>query len=185
MILNLTCSEALDLIGSPRIILQDEVIPGNFPDCPNSLYRPEYDWLFQYERRIAAFLEKWLRPYRYELIGNKGILCEALSNAFSHGHRKDPGQVINVCVWQGEKGLLIEIRDHGKGFNIHETYSSYSSRKPYFNLAGNGLRLMAQSTRFGIFHHAGGTAFCMLHLFKENLRELPAHAILIPIPEQV
>ena len=179
MILNLTPSEALDLIGSPEIIRRDAVIPREFPDCPNSLYQPEYDWLFQYERQIAAFLEKWLRPFRYELIGEKGILCEALSNAFSHGHRKDPFKVINVCIWKGEKGLLIEIKDSGKGFDIRETYESFLRRKNYYALAGNGLRRMAESRKFGIFHHAGGTAFYMLCLFKTNLSELPRQHILI------
>ena len=76
------------LVGN-RSDNQTGVIPRDFPDCPNSCYQPEYDWLFQYERQIAAFLAPWLRAYRYELIGEKGILCEALSNAFSHGHRKD------------------------------------------------------------------------------------------------
>lgn len=185
MILNLTAAEALDLIGSPEIIRQDEVVPKDFPDCPNSLYQPEYDWLFQYERQIAAFLEKWLRPYRYELIGEKGIICEALSNAFSHGHRKDPFKVICVSIWQGDKGLLIEIKDSGEGFNIRETYDSFLQRKPYFALAGNGLRRMAASDKFGIFHNAGGTVFCMLYLFRNSLSELPEQYILIPPHKRV
>jgi anti-sigma regulatory factor (Ser/Thr protein kinase) len=180
MILNLTPPEAFDLIDLPRIIREDEVIPSDFPDCPNSCYQPEYDWLFQYERQIAAFLAPWLRAYRYELIGEKGILCEALSNAFSHGHRKDRFKAIHVRVWLGRKGLLIEIKDSGKGFNIRETYESYLKRKPYYALAGNGLRLMTQSKSFGIFHHAGGTAFCMIHLFGLSLSELPPRYILIP-----
>ena len=162
------------------MIYQEDVVPRNFPESPNSPYRPEYDWLFQYERQLAAFLEKWLRAHRYALIGEKGILCEALSNAFSHGHRKDPFKTIQVRIWLGKAGLLVEIRDSGKGFDVGETYDRYRRRKPYYALAGNGMRLMARSEHFGIFHHAGGTAFCMLYLFKSALKDLPQPMILIP-----
>ena len=180
MILKITLSEALALLEAPEIIRRDDIVPRDFPDCPNSLYQPEYDWLFQYERQIAAFLAKWLRAHRYELIGQKGILCEALSNAFSHGHRKDPFKTIHVCVWLGRKGLLVEIRDSGEGFSAGDTYDNYFKRKQYFALAGNGMRLMAESRTFGVFHHSGGTAFCLLYLFKASLRDLPERYLWVP-----
>ena len=180
MFLNLTTPEAFAIIGSPNIIRKDEVIPKQFPECPNTPYQPEYDWLFQYERDLAAFLGKWLSSYRYELIGEKGILCEALSNAFSHGNRKDPFKTIQVRIWLGENGLLVKIKDNGDGFNVRETYERYRKRKRYYALAGNGMRLMAESENFGVFYDAGGTIFYMLYLFKTKLCNLPEHMLLSP-----
>ncbi len=67
-----------------------------------------YGWLFWYERKLARFLEPWLKEFRQEIIGEKGIICEALSNAYCHGHRKDPAKVIKVNVLMGEHGLIIQ-----------------------------------------------------------------------------
>lgn len=179
MILSITPQEAMNLLGSAQVVREDVIVPKSFPDSSHTPYQPEYDWLFQYERQIAAFLEKWLRRFRYELIGQKGILCEALSNAFSHGHRKDPFKAINLRVFLGKNGLMVEIKDDGKGFNVQDVYVSYQNKKPYFATAGNGIRLMAQSPHFGIFHHDRGRAFNMLYLFKTELSDLPDHYILI------
>jgi len=109
---------------------------------------------------------------------------KALSNAFYHGHQKNPSKAIHLRVLLGQKGLMIEIRDQGSGFNSEEVYVSFQNKKPYFDSAGNGIRLMAASSWFGIFHHAGGTAFYMLYLFKADLKDLPSRHILIPVRSQ-
>ena len=82
MLLTATPSEALQWIQTPRQILKERVVPAEFSHCPDSPFQPEYDWLFIYERRIAAFLEPWLKAFRYELIGEKGILHMAASPHF-------------------------------------------------------------------------------------------------------
>jgi hypothetical protein len=180
MLLEIDAQTAEQLLVSPEVIREDTVIPIEFPEHPDSRYRAGYDWLFIYERRIAKFLEKWLRRYRYQLIGEKGILCEALSNAFSHGHNKDPELPIFVRIMKGEKGLLISIQDSGRGFNVKEVYNKYRTKKQYYSTAGNGLRLMAESPIFGIFHDFTGRAFNMLYLFAENLDSVSQTFIVIP-----
>ena len=179
MILSMTPAQARELIGPFEVALEERIVPQAFPECPNSRYQPEYDWLFQYERRIAKFLEPWLRRFRYELIGEKGILCEALSNAFYHGHGKDPEKPIFVRVLVGDHGLVVEIKDSGKGFAVQKVYERFQKRKHYFSAAGNGIRLMAASRRFGIIHAGAGTAFHMLYLFNGDMRNLPGDRILI------
>jgi hypothetical protein len=180
MLLAIDRLQAFQLIGSPRLIREDRVVPGEFPDCPDSPYKPGYDWLFRYERQIAAFLEKWLRPYRYELIGQKGILCEALSNAFAHGHKKDPELPIFVRVFLGGKGLLVQIENDKRGFDVEEVYSRYRKRRHYYLRAGNGIRLMAESHNFGIFHDTKGKTFHLLYLFDCQLDQLPPDMIFAP-----
>lgn len=174
MLLSISPEESLRLIASPCQILKDRIIPSEFPRNPDSPYRPEYDWLYSYERRIAAFLEKWLNSYRYELIGEKGILCEALSNSFFHGHAKDPDKPIIVRVILGKMGLIVQIKDTGPGFDVQKVYSRYRTKKQYYSKAGNGLRLMAQSPSFGVLYDASGTVFILVYLFDNSLEMLPS-----------
>jgi hypothetical protein len=172
MLLSINFQKALAYIGSPKLIRRDTVVPADFPECVNSTYRAGYDWLYQYERDMAGLLAPWLKPYRYDLIGEKGILCEALSNAFSHGHGKDPRKTIKVEVYLGERGLLVRMEDSGKGFNVDKVYQSYLKKKIYYHTAGNGIHLMASSHRFGIFYSPVGATFHLLYLFDENLEHL-------------
>ena len=175
MLLNITPADALDLVGSPQQIRKDRIIPARFPHCSYSPYQQEYEWLFSYERQLVAFLEQWLKPYRYELIGEKGILCEALSNAFCHGHGKDPDKPIVVRVLLGAKGLIIQIKDRGLGFDVRAVYRRYYRQKQYWLTAGNGLRQMAQSANFGVFHDRTGTISHLLHLFEGSFEHLISH----------
>jgi anti-sigma regulatory factor (Ser/Thr protein kinase) len=174
MLLSITPEQALDLIASPRQILKDRIVPAEFPHNPDSPYQPGYDWLFSYERRLAAFLEKWLKPYRYELIGENGILCEALSNAFFHGHAKDPDKPIIVRVLLGIQGLIVQIKDTGPGFDVQTVYSRFRNQKKYYSKAGNGIRLMAQSSSFGVLYDSTGTNFIFVHLFDNTMEKLVA-----------
>ena len=168
MLLSIKFQEALSFIQSASRVRRDTVVPAKFPACVDSTYRSGYDWLYQYERDIAGFLAPWLKPYRYELIGEKGILCEALSNAFSHGHGKDPNKTINVEVFVGQRGLLVRMEDSGKGFNVDHVYQSYLKKKIYYHTAGNGIHLMASSSRFGIFYSAVGATFHLLYAFDHD-----------------
>lgn len=175
MLISLNATQALQLIDEPRLIRTDRIVPKAFPPCPNSPYAAGYDWLFLYERRIAAFLETWLKPFRWELIGQRGIICEALSNAFFHAHAKDPGKLIILRVLLGKAGIMVEIEDSGKGFPVGRVYESYFNNRRYFSSAGNGFRLMAENPHFGIFYSPAGTIFYMMHRFAGDLAELAIH----------
>ncbi len=153
--------------GSQRI-LHDIVIPNEFPPDPNSTYRSGYHWLYRYERDLMRRLDPWLRSYRFELIGENGLLAEALSNAFYHGHRKDPDLPIEVNIFEGAKGVVVQIRDSGKGFDVKDTHNHYLMGKNYFHAAGNGFRIMVDSKRYGIFFDAFGTTFHLLYLVDQS-----------------
>jgi hypothetical protein len=168
MWLSIDLKGALDYIQSPKLVRNDTIVPQAFPECADSPYRSGYDWLYQYERSLAAYLEPWLKPYRYELIGEKGILCEALANAFSHGHGKNPKKAIFLNVYLGAQGLVVRISDSGKGFDVHAVIQGYLKKKVYYHTAGNGIHRMGTSKRFGIFYDRSGSAFHMLYDFEQR-----------------
>jgi hypothetical protein len=163
---------ALDYIQLPKLIRNDTIVPEDFPECTDSPYRSGYDWLYRYERSIAGYLEPWLQPYRYELIGEKGILCEALANAFSHGHCKNPKKAISLRVYLGVRGLVVRVSDSGKGFDVNSVIQGYLKKKVYYHTAGNGVRRMATSKQFGIFYDRSGSAFHMLYDFEQRFAGL-------------
>ncbi|MGD9212718.1 MAG: ATP-binding protein [Desulfobacteraceae bacterium] len=168
MLLSISFKNALKLIGNGKEILHENIIPKEFPLNPNSTYRTGYHWLYRYERDLIGHLSPWLEHFRYELIGEKGLLAEALSNAFYHGHRKDPKLCIEVTIYVGLKGILVKIHDCGAGFDVKKIYNHYLKGKPYFHTAGNGIRSMANSKLFGIFYNNLGNTFHLLYLFEQN-----------------
>lgn len=172
MILDISFYNILDKLGHCRVAFNETILPDRCPPVPNSPYRPGYDWLFVYERKLASFLEPWLKSYRYELIGEKGLLCEALSNAYCHGNKRNGALPIHVRVYVGTFGLLIQIQDSGTGFDVNQVLTDCANRKAYFHQAGNGTRLMVESKIFGVFYEKGGATFYMVYAFDEDLQKL-------------
>jgi hypothetical protein len=165
MFLDLDLPSALNQLGPHRLIRDETICPAHFEPVPHSPYREGYDWLFQAERKLAAFLDPWLQSFRHDLIGDHGLLSEILANAFSHGHRKKPELVILVRIFLGAAGLLIRVQDGGSGFDHRQTLEDFRCGRPYFHSAGSGLRKMAQSQSFTVFFTDRGSACHLLHLF--------------------
>lgn len=178
MLLTLAPSQALELIQSLETIREDTVIPGHFRPCPDSPYGPGYDWVYRYERKVGQILEPLLKSHQTELIGEKGLLRQALSNAFCHAHHKNPLKPICVSVMLGRIGLIIRVSDRGKGFNVQRIYRHYVKKKRYFTSIGNGIRMMASAPHVGVFYSQKGTQVNLLYLFDNGLTELPADLIL-------
>jgi hypothetical protein len=165
MLFDIDFAAALEHIGDHRLVWDDLLVPADVKAVPNSPYRPEYDWLFVYERRLASFLEKWLKPHRHELIGENGILCEALANAYCHGHARDRRLPIQVRIHAGKLGLIVSIFDQGDGFDLKAIARRFQNGTTYYHLAGNGMRCMIQSPRFGVFYTHAGRCFHLLYRF--------------------
>jgi hypothetical protein len=165
VLIDLTPDEALARIGSGEVLLDESVVPAECPGCSHAAYRPEYAWLFHAERRVARRLDPWLVAHRAELIGAGGVLSEALANAYRHGHGRDPRRPIRVVVTKGPRGLLVRIEDEGPGFDVARIVRLYREGKPYFDVAGGGMRALVGSARFGVFWSDGGRAVHLLHEF--------------------
>ncbi len=92
--------------------------------------------------RVEEVLGRRLGALERILFGADGVLSEGLSNAFVHGHRRDPKRAIRVVCRVGSWGLAFSIHDHGEGFDVQEAMAKLSRGGSYFHLAGNGLRAL-------------------------------------------
>lgn len=175
---NLTFDTTLALIGEKKLVFDEIVVPETCPCASHSPYLPEYDWLFLLERKLARFLDPWMKKHRPELIGSGGMVSEALSNAYCHGHKRDPSLPITIKVYQGEHGIMLQIKDTGNGFNIDTIVSKFQDNKNYFYNAGNGIKSMFDSKVFGLFYGNYGASFHLVYMFDESLMDyLPSEPV--------
>lgn len=69
-------------------------------------------------------------------------LREALINAVVHGHREDPRKRVTVCcMCHPKRGMLLVVRDRGKGFNPRKLPNPLSIRN-IFASHGRGIFLI-------------------------------------------
>lgn len=181
MLTDITFLAAFELITCGRLVLEETLIPADCPPMSNSPYRPGYDWLFYYERKLARVLDKWLQAYRLQLIGENGIISEALSNAFYHGHQKDPRKPIQIKLFVGTNGLMLKIADQGRGFDVPQVLGLLQQQKNYYHAAGNGLRVMAASPHFAAFFDDGGTSFQLLYLTPHDYASVLNLSVIPPL----
>lgn len=172
MLLDFNFDQACDFLESVEIIREDQVIPGHFRPCSQSPYATGFDWLYRYELKIASFLELRLQALPSDLIGEKCLLNEAMTNAFCHAHHGNTLKPITVRFLLGSQGFMIRVTDCGKGFNVQKTYKHCRKKRRYLTSVGNGIRLMAASPQYGVFHNQKGTAFHLIYLFEKELAEL-------------
>jgi hypothetical protein len=174
MILSTKPQALLDSLAKAKAVYVEEVVPGQQPSASHNPYRSGYEWLFVYERRLAKVLRPYMASFRHKvigdggLIGEGGLLCEALSNAFYYGHGKDPMLPLGVRVWVGESGFLVSIQDQGPGFNVSGVLRQFRQGGTYFHTAGNGLRTMTASKHFAVTYNARGTCWYLLYRFDED-----------------
>jgi len=88
-------------------------------------------------------------------------LSEALTNAVEHGCEKDPTKTVEICVeCDPERGMLIVVRDPGKGFDPDSLPSPVEGER-LFASRGRGVylinRLMDE-----VHFRRGGTEIVML-----------------------
>jgi hypothetical protein len=172
MLADITLEEARELIGKHSIVFSETVIPREVDLLPHSPYRPEYSWLFPLERRLGRLLDQWLSHYRKDLIGPGGLLSEALSNAYCHGHKRNAKMAIHIRIAVGEQGLLICIEDSGEGFDFHEVARTFASKRLYFHNAGRGLLRAIKVQDFAVFFTDKGRTFNLLYLNGKALGKL-------------
>lgn len=158
----------LACIQEARPVLDVKMKPSEFPFEANSPYREGYDWLYVAEQYVMQSLDTWGRPLRFELIGDTGVLSEALSNAFCHGHQKRPDLPIAIQVFLGKKGFLISVTDQGPGFDVQDILSRVAQGKTYYQIAGNGMTRLRDSASFKIFYDHGGKRCNICHLFENT-----------------
>jgi serine/threonine-protein kinase RsbW len=88
-------------------------------------------------------------------------LTEALANAVVHGAKEDPDKTVEcVVACDEEKGMLIVVRDPGKGFDPATIPDCCQGENIYSN-HGRGIFLINQLMDEVAFHN-GGTEIHMI-----------------------
>lgn len=155
---------ALSRIQSESIFLDWSLVPADFPFAADSPYRAGYDWLFVAEKKVMRLSPPWLRELRFELIGERGVLSEALSNAFCHAHQRQENLPIHIQGHLGTAGIMFSVRDRGEGFDVQALLIKAHSGKKYFQNAGNGFVRMTSSEKFNVFYDLNGRRCNIYHL---------------------
>lgn len=158
---------ALSLIQAESIFLDWSLVPADFPFVADSHYRAGYDWLFMAEKKVMQQSPHWMRALRFEFIGDRGVLSEALSNAFCHAHHRQERLPIHIQGRLGAGGIMFSVRDQGQGFDVQSLLNKARAGKKYFQIAGNGLVRMASSQNFNVFYDLNGTRCNMYHLLNK------------------
>lgn len=147
---------------------EEEVTPQLVELLPNNQYTTDYAWMYSFEKklkyRIQGLLRRKLVPRQERILfGAGGVVSEAISNAFVHGHKKDRYMPIRVWATVSKKGLGFSIVDKGTGFDIAEVQQTYSNGRQFFNIAGNGFSLFHQSSDFTVCYQMYGKELCILY----------------------
>lgn len=129
------------------LVKLDETLPGNV-------------------EAIGPFIEKVMaiikemgcaagREFEIEL-----ALNEALDNAIEHGSANDPSKQIQCCVaCDHQRGMLIVVRDPGRGFDPASVPSPIVGRN-IFSTGGRGIYLINQMVD-AVHFEKGGTEIHM------------------------
>ncbi len=117
----------------------------------------------KYIRRVSSGILKWLQPRKLDdstLFDIRLCVEEVVRNAITHGNNNDKGLEVLVSYWLEGDGLIIEVEDSGRGFDlgkvpdptIEENLMKGSGRGVYivrklmdkmeFNDRGNKVRLI-------------------------------------------
>lgn len=150
----------------------DEVVPAAVPVISDHRYKPDYAWMYSYEKtlkyRIEDALGRSIGSLEKALFGVDGALSEVLSNAFVHGHRRDPSRAITVFIVVGERGVVARVQDQGPGFDVQRVVRLAKDGGTYFQLAGNGLRTLLQRRDVTAYFSENGRC-CTLRVINGHL----------------
>ena len=148
----------------------DTVVPREVELVSNPGYKAAYAWMFSYERdlrdRIFGVLGRQVPVLERVFFGADGVASEGLSNAFVHGHQRDPERPIRVRCVVGETGVALAIMDSGPGFDIEATLKLMDQKREYFHQAGNGIRAFIGVENLTTSFSDGGRTLNLLLRFR-------------------
>jgi anti-sigma regulatory factor (Ser/Thr protein kinase) len=154
-------------------VLEETVIPNQVELLQNNTYTLNYAWMYSFEKRLKYRIQDLL-GYKLNfnqekiLFGVGGVVSEGLSNAFVHGHKKNPSLPISVWVSASKKGLGFSITDQGTGFDFEAILQSYRDGKSFYHIAGNGFPLLSNSMDFSACFQKNGTQLCLIYHLDKN-----------------
>jgi len=86
-------------------------------------------------------------------------LREAITNAVVHGNGQDPSKKVRFCcACDAKRGILIVVRDQGKGFDSSKILSPVSSKRIHSD-QGRGIYLINRLMDEVQFRHGGSEIY--------------------------
>lgn len=70
------------------------------------------------------------------------VLTEALVNAIRHANADNPDEMVEVRIIITDEELLLQVFDHGKGFNLDSISSTLNDTQDQLEDHGRGLFIM-------------------------------------------
>lgn len=96
--------------------------------------------------RISEELAKQLQNYSgdREALANhiNVVLTEALVNAIRHANANDPDEEVEIRITVTDEELLLQVFDHGRGFNLDSIASTAEDALHELEDHGRGLYIM-------------------------------------------
>lgn len=70
------------------------------------------------------------------------VLTEALVNAIRHANADDPDEVVEIKIAITDDELILQVFDHGKGFDLDSTSHNHPDSEEELTDHGRGLFIM-------------------------------------------
>lgn len=104
-------------------------------------------------RQKCNGMDTWIKSKNREI--SERLIGVALENAFYHGNRNNPGLPVYFTAFEGEKGVVLSIKDSGSGFDYREVIAR---ARAFFEKFG-GVRKAYDAIGFEKYFQRWGTAF--------------------------
>lgn len=159
--------ELLQEIGGAADLLERSAVDGSdpglgrLPQAHLSLAAHTRDELMPVLRDILARYFSWL-PQEQLAHDVLRPLRRALGNAYKRGNVGLSGKWIRVELGLTRRGLLIEVRDQGSGFDVASVLDRYRRNERYFTNHGSGIRTFEASAS-SVSYADGGSTFLLAY----------------------
>lgn len=121
--------------------------------------------------RISEELAKQLQNYNgdREALANhiNVVLTEALVNAIRHANANNPDEEVEIRITVTDEELLLQVFDHGRGFNLENISSTPEDAQHELEDHGRGLYIMRSLMDSVVYHPVeGGNVLEMRKQFR-------------------
>jgi hypothetical protein len=138
---------------------------------PNPLSMNEQNNLIDYSSVTLDRLNKKVPEQIFSKLDSSGAESRlypsspyfALENCWMHAKNT----IVAINVYLGLKGIIYELRDSGKGFDVEWTYKKFLQKKQYYKNAGCGFKAFHESLGIISFNKRGN-AFRAIYTFKDK-----------------
>lgn len=202
VLVDMAFEEMLQRIRFTDIVMSETLMPSKYPHCP-----PKEFWVSPYYYKKVPTKEEEIPPnsclwkffmnercdrevkYIMHIVESKrgdygepakGLVGLSLENAFSHGNQNNPELPVYLNAYDGADGLVVRIKDSGKGFDFRRKTSTikrlfkkdpefdhhlqqikYGDR--FFKRLGSGFRLYFFTKDEVSFEEPGNVVNLMFH----------------------